>query len=361
MKSSRIIKYDYIDALRGYAILGVVALHSYFWVMPSSGILARIAREGGMGVQLFFIASALTLFMSIRLREQAEAQPWLAFYIRRFFRIAPMFYLAIIVYWGSVNTQYWAPNGTEWWHVLLTVGFMHGWHPETINSVVPGGWTIAVEMTFYLCIPFLFHKLRSVQATIAALLLSLMITTILSRGAEYVFAPLYPQSQQYLVSFFAESWFFSQLPVFIIGILVYHVTFIFPHRDAKAGILLLMLAMYLFAAFLGVETFANLLPHHVMYSLALAVFALSLHFHPAKILVNPIIVLIGKLSFSIYLVHFMVLHYLKEFLAGELLGNTGFLVAFLLVITISSCISFFTHKYIELPGMALGKRLIQRL
>ena len=36
---------------------------------------------------------------------------------------------------------------------LSTAFFLHGLHPEAINSVIPGGWSIAVEMTFYLFFP----------------------------------------------------------------------------------------------------------------------------------------------------------------------------------------------------------------
>ena len=69
-----------------------------------------------------------------------------------------MFYLGMIAYllYSGMSNERWAPNGVAWWHVLLTALFLHGWHPETINTVVPGGWSIAVEMSFYLFVPLLF-------------------------------------------------------------------------------------------------------------------------------------------------------------------------------------------------------------
>lgn len=39
------------------------------------------------------------------------------------------------------------------WEVATIALFVHGFHPQSINSVVPGGWSIAVEMTFYAVFP----------------------------------------------------------------------------------------------------------------------------------------------------------------------------------------------------------------
>ena len=53
-------------------------------------------RDSARGVELFFVVSALTLCLSSAARSNREALPTLNFYIRRFFRIAPMFYIAIM-------------------------------------------------------------------------------------------------------------------------------------------------------------------------------------------------------------------------------------------------------------------------
>ncbi len=180
MKNISTTKYEYINAIRGFAILGVVLVHSSQWVRPASDILSKIASEGARGVQLFYVASALTLFLSMASRkQQEERRGLLSYFIRRFFRIAPAFYCAIIIYtaYNAMSAHYWAPNGLEWWSILLTAFFMHGWHPETITSVVPGGWSIAVEMTFYLFTPYLFLKLNDIKSTLIALFLSIVLTT----------------------------------------------------------------------------------------------------------------------------------------------------------------------------------------
>ena len=118
--------------------------------------VSAITNAGAYGVHLFFVASAFTLFSSLQQRSRSEKRPTLNFFLRRFFRIAPPFWLAILFYvwWKGTGPQYWAPHGIGWLDVLATACFAHGWSPTMINSVVPGGWSIAVEMNFYLLVPF---------------------------------------------------------------------------------------------------------------------------------------------------------------------------------------------------------------
>tara|TARA_R110001583_G_scaffold7158_5_gene35649 strand:+ start:19954 stop:20658 length:705 start_codon:yes stop_codon:yes gene_type:complete len=180
--NNTIQKYEYIDALRGIAILGVVLHHIGLWITPSFSFISDLTEEGNKGVQLFYVASALTLFLSMDSRKVQEKHFLFNFFIRRFFRIAPMFYLAIIIYisFYGMAERLFTPNGIEWWYIPLTALFIHGWYPESINSIVPGGWSIAVEMTFYLMVPYLFSKLTSIKITLIALLLSLVLSKITS-------------------------------------------------------------------------------------------------------------------------------------------------------------------------------------
>ncbi len=61
---STVHRYAYIDALRGYAILGVISVHTSGTVPHFGGPLRELASYGQYGVHLFFIISAVTLAMS---------------------------------------------------------------------------------------------------------------------------------------------------------------------------------------------------------------------------------------------------------------------------------------------------------
>ena len=70
-------------------------IHTLTIVQPTNIYLQILANKGKYGVQLFFIASAFTLFLSRHRRSEVGNKN---FFIRRFFRIAPMYYLGIILY-----------------------------------------------------------------------------------------------------------------------------------------------------------------------------------------------------------------------------------------------------------------------
>jgi peptidoglycan/LPS O-acetylase OafA/YrhL len=50
--------FDYVDALRGYAILLVITVHSSQYFPALSYPVKMLADQGARGVQLFFVASA---------------------------------------------------------------------------------------------------------------------------------------------------------------------------------------------------------------------------------------------------------------------------------------------------------------
>lgn len=364
MGSIGVKRYDFIDALRGYAILGVVFVHVSQWVSPSSSWLNMIAFEGGRGVQLFFLVSALTLFLSMNVRRRYEARPMLSFALRRFFRIAPMFYAAAVVYtvYDGLGPRYWAPDGIEVWYIPLTLLFLHGWHPETITSVVPGGWTIAVEMTFYLCVPFLFKYLTSITRTLLALFGSLVLAWGLGGAVEAYLISQYSPEHRYMVDGFTFFWFFSQLPIFLMGILLYQIFRLMGDlKDERLGLLLIIISVFLWISFLDVGTYRDLIPPHVLYGLSFLTFSLGLYLYPTQWLVNPLTRALGRISYSVYLTHFGVIFILRDFIfpGASYIGDGHFLAAFVVVLVLSCAISWATYHLVEQPGVALGKRLVK--
>jgi peptidoglycan/LPS O-acetylase OafA/YrhL len=364
-------KYDFIDALRGIAILGVILVHSTQLVKPTDSTLEWLASEGARGVQLFFIASALTLCMSWSARKTHEFSPVRNFYIRRFFRIAPMFYSAILgyIFLNGFSPSYWAPNGIEWWFIPITAAFLNGFHPETITSVVPGGWSIAVEMTFYLILPFLFSYIKSVKSWAFFFIFSIVSSGLNTLIAPHIFS--YPESQQYLLKSFSFLNFFGQLPIFIIGILSYLILREkYPRKLVTVvcgPFFVIFLLAFLYPAFkfsnsIAADMLFNKL-HHIIAGCLFCAFALLLANWPSKLLVNKITVSLGKLSFSMYLTHFAVLIFFTRFEFIEIFpkSNLASFLHFLCVALVAFLVSLFFYKYVEKPGIALGALLIENL
>ena len=89
----------YVDTMRGWAILMVIACHQALPFRHLFLPIQLLAAYGQTGVFLFFVTSSFTLCNSA-IERQNESNPTRNFFIRRFFRIAPLYYLGILLYSG---------------------------------------------------------------------------------------------------------------------------------------------------------------------------------------------------------------------------------------------------------------------
>lgn len=363
MNQIEIKKYDFIDALRGWAIFAVIISHVGKVIKPNNEVLNLIASQGVQGVGLFFVASALTLFLSMSARNKKEDKAVLKYFIRRFFRIAPLFYFGIIIYTiiKGLDPSFYAPYGIDFYHFFLTVTFLHGWVPDTINAIVPGGWSIATEMMFYLIVPFLHSKLKSPKITISLLLITIISAKIIN-VLSWTFFNSYFVHGQDLVYAFQNWWLISQLPVFLIGILLFQtIKYInIKSIDKQYGLILLLVSIFLLLSFLKTKTYFDLITSYYFYAFAFFIFALSLYIYPNMLFVNRITKQLGKYSYSLYLTHFAVIMIVENFFMEKisLSGDIGFVTGCLIVTIGSLIISFFTYRFIEKPGINLGRLLI---
>lgn len=363
VQKAEINQYDFIDALRGLAILLVIATHVASVARPSSTFLRLLTANGAYGVQLFYVVSALTLFLSTDQRTYHEKNPIRNFFIRRIFRIVPLFYISIIAYSivFGIGPNYWAPNGLKWWHYVLTLLFLNGWHPEAINAIVPLGWSITIEMSFYPLIPFLYKKIKSKASTLIFIIASLVLQVVLVS----LYKPILIQfATGYIVQDYFYLWFFAQLPVFGLGILVYHILRKQPPQDKDWGSALIFLFFFLFIVFLQTTTYKDIIPPHIFYGITFVVLTLGLYFNPTRVFVNPFMQWMGKISYSLYLVHYIFLPYLQEWIIFDTSSfgkTTQFVLYYIFLLAISSGISYITYRFVEIPGMNYGKRLIRKL
>jgi peptidoglycan/LPS O-acetylase OafA/YrhL len=325
-----------------------------------------VAESGARGVQLFYIASALTLCHSWAVRSARERSPIRNFYLRRLFRIVPMFYIAIAGYLllYGLSPRYYAPNGVRWYYVPLTALFLNGFHPESIWSVVPGGWSIVVEMTFYLLFPFLVTRFRSPGRLVLLFGASLPAAFVAGSLAYRIYGDHYLPSQLYLVDALSSLNFLSQFPVFAAGMLAYW----FFKNDSHWQIGVSIGAALLFAwcatwLFIHNAPPLTLLSRHVEMGALFAIGALVLARYPVALFVNFLTTWIGKLSFSMYLTHFAVLDALTALGISRQFASTdlGAVLFYIVVVMCAAAVSWLSYQYIEKPGIAAGSRLIHRL
>jgi peptidoglycan/LPS O-acetylase OafA/YrhL len=350
---------DFIDCLRGVAVSGVVLVHTGQIIFGLPPWLVSLTAYGGYGVELFFMLSALTLLFVYKSRHERLS----GFFVRRLFRIAPLFYAGAVFYLllnGTGAQMPYAPEGIQLRSIMLTFAFLHGWDPASFNAIVPGGWSIADEMMFYLVFPFLLAFIkdgrRALIAAIAVFIVSRLVFVLVPLWLESTAMHIYP------LKVFAGFLFPAQLPAFLCGFLAYfviqraHVAGKVPSTKLSGMALLIMSGVLLTVSMSGQKSLTNyLLADVLILGFVLAVWA-SQH----VLIVNAVFRRLGILSYSIYITHFSAVMLAHKMLLPHLqdMPSTGQLaVMYGAIYLIAIGISCGTYALIEKPGIALGRRL----
>ena len=357
-------RFEYIDALRGWAILAVILVHVWIWTGASSDFLNRLSAKGAYGVQLFYLISAFTLLLSFHYHRQQPAFAWRDYFIRRFFRIAPLFYLAICLYgpmWQFVP-RYWMPDGISGWHIVASLTFLHGWHPLSVNSIVPGGWSMAVEMTFYCLFPLLCISITSLKRALVFVFLLLLLGMAISEWAYQLYLPIVPERFAYVIKNFAYVYIpTSQLCVFALGFVFFYFFYTedYGQKLKRSGYPFVLTSSTL--VLILVYWKVPYIPEFFIFACVFMLLIIGFSATNNRLLVNPIISHIGRLSYSLYLVHFGVIYLFKVYLSDFFsLPNKdlSLVFAFICVTLVSLLLSQISYQLIEKPGIALGKRII---
>jgi peptidoglycan/LPS O-acetylase OafA/YrhL len=353
-----ITRFSYIDAIRGYAILMVIAVHTSHYFSDLSAPLATVAAQGARGVQLFFVVSALALCFSWTARKESAG----SFYARRLFRIAPMFWLAIIffVWLYGTGPRFFAPDGIGSRHIAMTALFLHGLWPDTISSVVPGGWSVADEVIFYALFPFFVPSLirsrwRTVLIVAAVAVVGGAQVSRLIQGFSY----LLPKFLADLAGVYVYLWFPRQLPCFVFGIMLFKWSAErpLPSPAIAAPLCIFSIVLMVAVSFLEGVKYALPLGSQTTYGLIFALFVFSLMSWKSSPLINPFAIWIGKVSYSAYFIHFPVLNYL---VAPRISGyaDLDFAITFTVVVAITVALSSITYWFVEQPMIKFGSSVI---
>jgi peptidoglycan/LPS O-acetylase OafA/YrhL len=331
--------------LRASAILLVVGVHvSQNFTPLIKSTAAFLSHFGAFGVQLFFIVSAYTLLLTFG--EFVNRKNIFSFYIRRFFRIAPLFWIAGALYFlrDGFEPRYWAPDGISIKDILLTYTFLNWLTPNSFNSVIPGSWSIGVEMLFYALFPALaFFWKRNEKYLVYFIVVSIYIIGIGAvRVLEDFMLSSAPQGQEYLVGSFFSFWLPRQILAFGYGFLLFQ----YIQERSKDPIPFIILGAVSFLSVWGASVLG-------LFLFSYFIIAMKIKLSLASIL--------GRCSYSVYLIHFAVIDFFG-FASRKVGVEIPFEVAILLVTGMSLIIAnFITKPLIEDPFIRMGKALSGRM
>lgn len=339
-----------LDLLRGLAIAGVMAIHASQSFPSNIHAVDYAFMCGWTGVNVFYFVSAMT--MCLMWTQRTETNPTRKFYIRRTLRIAPLFWVAIPVYLviNGTGPSSNAPGGIGPLQVILTATFLHGFWPDSVNSVVPGDWSIAAEMTFYLVFPLLITAFGSRRHLylVLAIALHLVNVCLFKPWAFAAFSAYYGSGHEAFVWNALHISFLNQLPVFLVGCALF-----FSLRDGFAKSDAAIIAVFIALSFIadratGSHEFNYLMINLVLGAGVAGCIRLAIRWQPIEAL--------GRNSYSMYLSHFAVIFGLRQIwpLAD---GLVSLLIAYVVTAALSYLAARATWHLVERHAQDLAHRL----
>jgi peptidoglycan/LPS O-acetylase OafA/YrhL len=170
-----------IHGLRAVAALMVLLFH----LAPLSNLvlpeqLGFVGAYFGFGVHLFFILSAFSLCHSTLVN--IDRPGWARdYFIKRFFRIAPLFYIMLAAWYALFYYRNAAPALGD---VLLNLVFAFNFVPAKYESIVAAGWTVGVEMVFYAVFPVILLLVGRLRHALAFFVLAYFVSAIARMSLE---------------------------------------------------------------------------------------------------------------------------------------------------------------------------------
>jgi peptidoglycan/LPS O-acetylase OafA/YrhL len=156
---------DFLDHLRGVAIALVFGIHAFgesggqmpHWgqwfvdiIHNGRSYLALFPfTYGWLGVAIFFVISGFCIHLSY---EQQHTKDFRTFFVRRFFRIYPPYFVAIVLF-SFVITPYQVT--TTLWDLITHVFLFNNLDKTSFHTINSSFWTIGVEVQLYALYPFL--------------------------------------------------------------------------------------------------------------------------------------------------------------------------------------------------------------
>lgn len=358
---------EFLDVLRGVAALYTVIFHLALAPNPRLELpnwLASFVYFGYSGVMLFFVISGFSLSMTMP-RHLNRASPYLSYFFSRFFRIAPLFYFMIII---SIIRDTFLYN---FQHSLMDIicnftftfnVLTHGW-----ISIVSAGWTIGVEMIFYFIFPWFFKRTKVYENLFIALAASLLLSTIFAALVEILIDDFtgFPGRGD-----FVRGNFFSHLPTFIVGMLVFKIysdtnltNLIHKWKYFAIGIGFLGLAMSMIKGGPG-DPLLSAVDNSFQLAAIYGILIIGMSSLVIKGTLWKFAQNIGRISYSLYLCHYTIISFMNplyiKIYSFHLSSILSFTLCLVLTLIIVLPVAMIAYRFIERPCINIGEELTRR-
>lgn len=360
------IKHDIalLDFLRGWAAVLVFFHHASILGGGPSFLSGRIGHEA---VNAFMLASGFLIYFQSSISKSYQNLSTIIgvknFAIRRFFRIAPAYYVCLIAalllseYLGQsreaiAQTLPHTMTSMERYYIsepldnfIMHITFLFGLFPSYAFSTPLPDWSLGLEMQFYFIFPFVFLFFRKNFPVYLTISLASMVAVWYSTK---VLGIIYPMPTLIALKFHN----------FAAGIVVAHILI-----NKKS----FLQNIYLVAVTFGFLVVCNknlLIPLLFLFCLWWICYVNSTCKNTfisfLRFFINhKLNKFLAEISYSVYIVHLIfMLPFFAYLLRAGAVTSLTWLISSCILLVIVSLISLLIYKYVELPGIALGKKLI---
>jgi exopolysaccharide production protein ExoZ len=329
---------DGLDALRGLLALAVAAYHLSVWfgVFPSgSQANMTLAKLGNYGVAAFFMLSGFLLFR-LSPWEKVARQGVGRFYLKRCLRLAPIFYLAVLL---NLSFRLGMGPGPSWRMAAENFTLVFGAiHPN--HALVTGGWYVGLVALCYAAYP----AIAWAQSRVGPLFIFAVFAALIawSLPATLYGVPGSPQWARFHAYVLPGNQLFLLAGGGLLGVLHQRLAWR-PQPWMSMSVSLGGLALLLWNSprfYDHFDVLTGWIRYRCMGLVALILVAASL-WTPRPGILGRVLGQLGALSYGIYLLH----PFAHRLVAQRFEGRTAFLLALALAILAGAA----AERWIERP------------
>lgn len=335
------MRLEQLTFTRFLAAISIVVFHYGQNIFPfSSDDVAFFFRQANIGVSYFFILSGFVMIIACGNKDKVEFGDYIK---RRFARIYPVYGLAIFVmlaYYVLIL------NSFDYKELVLNLTLIQSWIPGFALSFNTPGWSLSVEMFFYISFPFLFNQFYK-KYSLNKLIVPVFVFFIVSQLALHIlphssFYNGYPSKSHDLI-FYSPWMHFNE---FLIG----NIAGLFFLKGVKVRnydipiILLILLVSVLLKIDIGIN-FHNGMMAFVFVPLIVLISANNGML--SKISNNKNLVFLGEISYGIYILQIPIYTWVNKIMMyWNIDSPTIIFYTVLIVLILFSAISY---KFFETP------------
>lgn len=343
-----------LDELRGIAILLVVAMHLvtavYGTIRPSNEpFWSAFVYAGGTGVTLFFLLSGILVSRPfIRAARLGVPVSLLDYGVQRALRILPLYYLV------GLFGMFWTGTLDQLLHVMTFTA-----NDLDVGEYSTVWWSLQTEVQFYIALPLFYFCYRVGGRSLLLVLLFAACGVFLA----FILRQLPTQSIEQALGLTLSL--LGRLPAFLAGVAIAYLyeRGALPSLSLRVAAPLLIVAVVLLQLVLQHlldgwgPLFALHFPASILLETAAWSFLALVALAWGRPLLGPaseLLRYLGRISFSLYLLHVPAQYLLLANMGGVAQGDH---FVFVLILLCSILVSDVTYRLVERPMLRLKDRL----